>query len=236
MTANLDQARDRAYISEALDHLKKETKRKKIDGKTPKTKWCFSLVTLFEVVLTALRTKKTILNDLNIISNKDLTRIVDKFNGSLLEQLQNLLRKPKKFMKAGKEDQMILSLDSTIEALAAMDVDRANLAELADGVNTVISSLNEEQQALAMRLETFMTPHAQNLGQLFRPNSEDKPSTVLGRQSIKEKADALTVGKNQAEKLEILKLMCERSSPPLTQLNRLFAAKNIIFSCDGAFR
>ena len=113
MTANLDQARDRAYISEALDHLKKETKKKKIDGKTPKTKWCFSLVTLFEVVLSALRTKKTILNDLNIISNKDLARIVDKFNGSLLEQLQNLVRKPKKFMKAGKGDQMILLLDAT---------------------------------------------------------------------------------------------------------------------------
>jgi hypothetical protein len=236
MTANLDQARDRAYISEALDHLKKETKKNKIDGKTPKKKWCFSLVTLFEVVLTALRTKKTILNDLNIISNKDLARIVDKFNGSLLEQLQNLLQKPKKFMKAGKGDQMILSLDATIEALAAMDVDEANLAELADGVNTLISSLNETQQALAMRLETFMTSHALNPSKSLRQNSEDEPSTVFGRQSIEEKANALTVEKNQVEKLEILKSMCERSSSPLTQLDRLFAAKIIIFSCDGAFR
>lgn len=232
MTANLDQARDKEYASDAFDSLKKIVKSKKGDEKKSSTKWDFAAVALLEVVLTALTTKATILNDLDIISNKDLTKIGEKFKSSLVEQLHTLLQKPKKFKNTDKSDHNVLLLTSITDALAAVSAGEVESKELADDARNFIASLKGMQQEVTSKLETLLSPHLSDSSL----KSEGEIATVYGRQSIKEKMQALALGKDQVGKLELLRSISGPPSPPLVQLDRLLAARSLIISCEGMYK
>jgi hypothetical protein len=233
MMVNPDQARDRQYITDALDYIQKRVKSKKIGSEKSKERWDFASATLCEVVLSAFKAKAEVLNDLDIISNKDLTKIGKKFVDSLLEDLKNFLRKPKNIKKADKSDQITQSIYVTIDTLSALNVKGSKLTELASEADAFIDSLSESHPNIVMKLRTFMSAYAEETRKAFPIYVEDDITTIIGRQFIKRNGQALTVGKSQAEKLKLLKSICGGPSTPLVQLDGLLAARHIITSCEG---
>lgn len=235
MMINLDQARDRTYTLEALDHLQKKLKNKKADNKNLKPRFDFASVTLLEVVLTTFNAKAEILNKLNIVSSTALAKVVSKFTDSLLEDLKGLLQKPKKFKKADDYDQKKLSVLSRIDALTSLNIDKSKSAELTDDLNTLLASLSESQTEFATRLQTFIFAHAEEARKALPDSFNGDVSTIYGRHSINQNVNTRIVGKSHSEKLAILKSICEAASLPLVKLDQLLAARQLIISCEGGF-
>lgn len=222
MTANLDQPGSQEYIKGAIDYIQRQKERVN-----------FASVTLIQVTLNALSIKATTLNDLDILSSSQVERMRRSFTDSLLLQLSSLLKSGGK-LSSNNESGNGLELLSTIDALSTLSVDGAKLAKSLDDAKLSIASLAETDLELAARLETFITVLSHNAdGDFFDAEMKGDTSTIYGRQGILQKAAALTAGKCEQEKLQLLKSTFGENFVGLAQLDKLLAASHIISSCKG---
>ncbi|KAF4636308.1 hypothetical protein G7Y89_g1788 [Cudoniella acicularis] len=209
MTTNMDQARDRTYISDMISEIKK--KLKTADSKDKDMQLTFSWVALIGVALSVLRVKTTILNDLDIISASKLQKLATSFKEYLLDHLKVALKKAVKNIsserKRSRAEQPV-SLLCAINALFALGVASSELTALkekADLLTTSESFMADSVLETGRRLETFFTTHSEDIQ---NPDFGDKVqgdlSTIYGRQSILEKVRVATASKTEKEKLLLL--------------------------------
>ena len=232
MTATLSQPQSQEYVSDTVTYIRKQSSGS--GSKVKKGSWNFASTTLYEVVLAALLAKEAALDKLDLISCHDLKGISDSRKDSLLVEMKALLKKSKK--SASSTDQMTkhLALLSVINALTTLGVDGPKLAELTDDAESFIASLPETEREVASRLETFMSVHARDDdGDLLDTELKGDTSTISGRQGIVDKVNALIIGKDEEDKLELLKSLFGEDSVGLSQLDRLLAARHIISTCKG---
>lgn len=231
MTANVDQPRSQEYVTEVISYIKKQTKgygeEKEKHGSN------FASVTLCQVVFTSLLAKAAALNDLQIISSRKLESITDSFKDSLLLQLRSILRKPEKLASSSSEARS-LKLFAIIDTLSTVGIGGVKLAELTDDAKSFIASLPETEHELVARLETFMTVYSRDTdGELLDTELKGDTLTIYGRQGIFANSMALTAGKSQQEKLNLLKSTFGKDLVGLSQLDKLLAARCIISTCNG---
>jgi nucleolar pre-ribosomal-associated protein 2 len=233
MTANLDQPRSQEYVSDAISHIKKKCPTSGGKAKGERS-WDFASAALFQVVLSALSAKQASLDKRDIVSSEDLKGITDSFKGSLLGQLRSLLKKPAKLASTGSESETGLELLTIVDALSTLGLDGTKLAELVDDVKSFIASFTEAEREVASRLETFISAHARDTdGDLLDTELKGNTSTIYGRKGIFEQATALTTGKSQQDKLDLLRETFGENLVGLSQLDKLLAARHIISSCKG---
>jgi nucleolar pre-ribosomal-associated protein 2 len=232
MTASLSQPQSQEYVSDAVTYIRKQSSGFGSKGK--KGSWNFASTTLCEVVLAALLAKEAALDKLDLISCQDLKVIADSRKDSLLVQMKGLLKKSKKSANSGNQTAKHLDLLSVINALTTVGVDGLKLAELTDDAKSFIALLAETEGEVVSRLETFMSVHARDDdGNLLDTELNGDASTVSGRQGIVDKVNALIIGKDEDEKLELLKSLFGEDIDGLSHLDRLLAARHIISTCKG---
>ena len=232
ITANLDQARNREYTLDALSHLRKKIKPKTDNKKTHKLN--FALIAMFEALVGAFAAKEKQLNDLDIILSDDLASLKNNLKTCLLAQLEDVLAKTKKSSKPDKQAERSLTILSIIDALAKQEVDGSELANLVDAAKSFTASLDQADIDVGKRLDTFMATHSRS-AELKVTDSEfgGDPSTVYGRQTIKETVQAIVTGKNQYQKLDLLNSILQDGAGGLLRLGSVLAVRYIIMACEG---
>jgi nucleolar pre-ribosomal-associated protein 2 len=228
ITANLDQPRNREYVSDALNHLRKKTKPKSDSKKTHKID--YARVVLFEVLVGAFSAKESQLNDLGIIKSAEFTIIKESFKACLLGQLESLLAKSKKSSKIDKQAEKNLTLRSIIDALQILGVKRSELANLLNVAKSFVATLDEKDMDIGKRVETFISIHAPTEVGVIDFGGD--VSTVDGRQAIIEKVRSLISGKDDSEKVELLRSLL-RNDLAAWRLDHLLAVRHIVTACQG---
>jgi nucleolar pre-ribosomal-associated protein 2 len=231
VTANLDQPRNREYALGALNHLRKKTKSKSDSKKIHKLN--YALITLFDTVIEAFAVKETQLNDLDIISRSDYTSVKNSFKRCLLGLLEELLTKTRS-SKAEKQAERSLTALSIIDALGKQEVNDSELTDVVDATKSFAAPPNEADIDVGKRLDTFLSMHSRS-EELKMSGSEfgGDPLTVYGRKAIKETVQALVTGKDQHQKLDLLKSILEDEENGLLRLESVLAVRHIIMACEG---
>jgi hypothetical protein len=232
MTANLDQSRDRAYTIEALEHFKKKTKAKTSEKTKSKDRWNFALVTLFEVLLTALAAKVDSLNDLDIIASKDLTSITENFKDTLLASLNACLRTNK--LKGELKRQSIIC---TLDALEALGIDGVKLNSIIQDAKSFILTLKDIEKEVVEHLDDFMARHARDKDdEAVDIKLGGNVKTMYGRQAILDKVQAIVKGKDQDDKLELLESLSVCRPSTLNPPEQLLSIYHVIKLCAGPYK
>jgi nucleolar pre-ribosomal-associated protein 2 len=198
-------------------------------GEKKKHRLNYALVTIFGAAISAFHARATSLNDLEVIRKEDLDRRTSAFKEGLLAQLKEIFQKFRKGKSRKRKTSQAtehLSIFSIINALSALGADSSKLAELEDDAKAFCASVQGSEVDIGRRLETFMAIHRSNV--IGEELLGGDISTVNGRQSIKEKTLASTVGKNKQEKLKLLESIFGPGLVGLTRLDKLLAAQQVI--------
>ena len=131
--------------------------------------------------------------------------------------------------------QLILSLYVTIEALTSLDVKPSKVAELTEEAHLFTESLKDLHSDVVMKLRNFMSAYAADSRKASPVHNEEDTTTIIGRKHIKNNAATLIIGKDQAEKLSVLKSIIGESSTSSVKLDQLLASRQIIASCGGEY-
>ena len=231
ITTNLDQPRNRGYVLEILDHLRKELniKRSKKVTHTMKS----ALLAQFQVLFDIFTTRATQLGDLDIIAYSDLTTLKEAFQALLLSQSESILTKLKQPSKSGKQAQRLLMLRSTLYALTKLELDRERVATAIVEARSFAASLENIDGDLHGQLETFRSIHTTSTKP---PDIEIQlngdVSTVIGRQGLVARTKHLIESMDHLQKLELVHSSMKQKSG-WTQLDKLWAVRLIIISCEG---
>jgi len=226
---NLDQSRNRSYVLEVVEYIQKKMKTKTGEKDKIKHRWTPARVMLFEATLISLASRREALNDLEILTSSDLTTMTTTFEASLLSQLHKSLRKGKKLT----ENEKRLAIVPTINALTAIKVDKTKLALLADDATAFLSTINEMEHDVGMRLAVLFSGTPQDGGQIMDLQTSGDTLSIAGRQSILAIAQTQIDGKDQDDKLELLETICKAPFATVAGLHRLLATKYIISACAG---
>lgn len=226
MSTNLDQPRSREYVSEAIAHVEDQVGKGKpsVD---------FASITLIQVVLSVLSARGEALDKTGLTTDGSLQRIKETFTNTLVDQMRRQLEASKSAADTGHE-MGYLKLLSIIDSLTILRVDGTKIIALMDEVKSCIGFLAEMESEVASRVENFMSVHARDEdNDLLDTGLQGDTSTIYGRQGILDKAKALIAGKDQDDKLELLKELFREDSTGLAELDTLLAAKHIIATCRG---
>jgi hypothetical protein len=240
MTVNLDQSRNRAYIIEALDHLKQQIKAKK-DKVKSKAKPDFATVVLLDVVLISLGAKVTVLNDLDIISKKKFAKLVDTSREFLQDQLGLLLQKPDKFVKAPEGDHKVLSLYSIIDALLAMAVDEQKATDFMSVADGFLGSLHRShvltpvKHAVVTKLKALVQSYADDTSMIQNSSSDGELASVITRQYLERRVKTFADKQEEDGKLEMLESIFEKQSSLSISNSQLYISRSIIASSAGTY-
>lgn len=231
---NIDQPPQKAYISDAFAQIQKKVKKAR---EKKKHRLNYGLIAIFVAAFSVFHTRAAPLNDLGVISKEDLDSTSGAFKDDLLAQLKEILHKSRKVKSSKSETSQTtihLFILSIMDALAALGVDSSKLSELEDDAKAFCASVQDTELRIGKRLETFMAIHGPNV------ISEDllggDITTVLSRQSIREKTLASTTGKEKQERLKLLDSIFGPGLVGLTQLDKLLAAQQVIVSIEDTRR
>lgn len=231
---NIDQPRNREYITDSFSHIRKKVKKA---YEKSKHKWDHALVAMFEVVLKVFNSRAAFFNDSGIINSTELAEISTSFKDSLLIQLEDIIQnsqkdKPSK-RKSNKKPHSLLVI-SIMDALAALGMDASRLARMSDRAKSFASTLVDTDPEVGKRVQTFVDMHSQNdADDDHEVQLAGDVSTVYGRQSIREKTRVATAGKDGKQKLRLLESLLTPDG--LTQLDKLLAARHVIMSIEGMY-
>lgn len=229
VTENLDQPRNRLYAVEAVEYITKKLKNSTNKKDKPKHRWSPARVALFEATLGTFIAKREALNDLTILSSSDLASITTSFEDLLLHQLQKAIRKPKKI----KEHEKRISIVATVDALAAMNVDKIKLAAFANEAKDFVFVLNTVKHELGAQLGSFLAPHFYADGQAVGPKTRGNTRSISGRKSIVANIQTEICSEDQDAKLELLKTLCRTPNTPPSDLDQLLSIRCMIVACTG---
>jgi len=233
MTANLDQSRDKAYTSEALEHFIKTCKAEIGEKNEKKDRISFALISLFEILLVALAAKRETLDVLDIISSEKLTSMTNEFKETLLASLKASLKKSKKLGDGHK----VLRITSTLDALEALGVDGVKLNDLTKYADSFILLTKDKHGEVVERLENFMAQHIRNEdGDATGIKLGGNVETIYGRQAILNKVRSLIEGKDHDDKLELLESLCGRETPVSISLDQLLSTYHVMKLCAGSLK
>jgi nucleolar pre-ribosomal-associated protein 2 len=230
---NIDQPPQKAYISDAFAQIREKVKKAR---KKKEHRLNYGLIAIFVAAFSVFHTRAAPLNDLGVISKKDLDNTSAAFKDGLLVQLKEILHKSRKEKssksKTCQTSQTTINLFilSIMDALAALGVDSSKLSELEDDAKAFCTSVQDTELHIGKRLETFMAIYGPNV--ISEDLLADDITTVLGRQSIREKTLASTTGKEKQEKLKLLDSIFGPGLVGLTQLDKLQAARQVIVSIE----
>jgi hypothetical protein len=226
MSTNLDQPRSREYVSEAIAYVVDQVGKGKpsVD---------FASIILIQVVLSVLSARGEALDKTGLTTDGSLQRMKESFTNTLVDQMRRQLKASKSAADQGPE-MGYLKLLSIIDSLAILGVEGPKITALMDEVKSCIGSLAEMESEVASRLENFVSVHARDEdNDLLDTGLKGDTSTIYGRQGILDKTKALIAGKDQDDKLELLKELFREDLTGLAELDTLLAAKHIIASCRG---
>ncbi|KAG0645375.1 Unhealthy ribosome biogenesis 2 [Hyphodiscus hymeniophilus] len=229
ITANLDQSRNREYVLNALDHLRKKMRTRTGDKIAHKLN--FGLVALFEVLFEIFTAKAKQLNDLSIITQHDLSTLEETFQICLLSQLKHTLSKFKKTTKPGKQAERSIMLRSVIEALIKSSVDREKVASAVTEAKHFVTSLKNIDVELSRRLETLIAIYTPSADSPADSPLERDISAVDSRRELLEKTSEFIKSKSQSQKLALLQSALEEKQG-WTQLDKLLISRQMIISCE----
>lgn len=231
MTINIDQSRNKAYINEALSHLKKQLKSEKSESN-------FATIILMDIVLTALTPKIEILNELDVISKKKLSKLTDTSREFLFGQLKLLLKHSEDLITVQHSESRILTLYCIINALSSLGFGEQGARDVAGQFQGFLasarasSSLTSNQRIVVAKIETLQSSGEGTSTSLLLDSSNDLTS-VFTRECIEKKVNVLVGRQDETEKLEVLRSMCGKESLLPRTSSELFVVRNIIASCAG---
>lgn len=241
MTVNMDQVRDRTYISDGIRDIKKilkSTSSSKKEGDL-----AHSYIALADTTLSVLRSRSIVLNDLNIISTNKLDKLSASLKEYLLDHFRALLKKAIKSSSKSESKSFAnesIALLCTIDSLNTLGVTSTELqviGEKAKKLANLESSKAGDVLETRNRLNTFMTTHSEsirleNVGERIQGDI----STIYGRQSILENVRAATSGKDEKSKLLLLHSIFGTGLANMHHLDKLLAARYVIASCEDTRR
>ncbi|KAH6672915.1 Urb2/Npa2 family-domain-containing protein [Halenospora varia] len=241
MTGNMDQVRDRTYISDAISDIKKILKSASSSKKEGGL--AYPCITLVDTTLSVLRSKSMVLNDLDIISTTKLEKLSASLKEYLLDHFKILLKKAIKSSSKSASNSSAnesIALLCTMDALAALGVTSLELQALEERAKTLANSESSKANDVletGNRLDTFMTTHSEVIRlEDFGEQIHGNISTVYGRQSILEKVRAATSGKVEESKLLLLHSIFGAGFANMHHLDKLLAARYVIASCEDTRR
>jgi hypothetical protein len=230
---NLEQPRNKEYITDTFNHIHKKVKR---SHEKSKHKSQYPSIGLFGVVINIFNAKSTSLHDLGIVSRDDLAKLTSSFKDSLIIQFQQTLQKFRrqcsKEVRAddGSKDLPVLSI---IDALTLLKFDPRELTEMREDAQVFADIRKDSHLGVSKRLETFMSSHEEEalaVGSL--PPVKRDVSTIQGRQSVIDKTFASIEGLHTQARLKLLK----KALSDLTgvfPLETLLSIRQIIISIEG---
>lgn len=237
MSENMEQSRNKAYITTALSDIKKMLKY--LGSKKKGEEWSYSLTALFDVTLDVLRSKSASMADLDITSASKYQKLEASFKESLLTHLGVVMGKLTKRLSEERSSGHIeysMSLLCTLDALSNIGVTISELAGLQEPAKVLTQSasfMSDDELETGKKLENFMTTHSVGLEDDDMVSlAQGNISTVYGRQAISEKVHAALVGKDQSSKVALLNSLFE-SDFESAQLDRLLALRHLIAACEG---
>ncbi|KAK2629876.1 hypothetical protein QTJ16_000696 [Diplocarpon rosae] len=220
-----DQPRSKTYISEAFKNIQKRVAKA---SEKKKHRPNFALVATFEVALKAFRDKATVLHQLDVIDKGVLDCVVTSFKACTLAQLKNILRS---FEKGNDSDYMLVN--SIIDGLSTLGVEGSELVGLEDDAVAYITSVGKTNVQFGERLQTFFVTH--RAGDIDQSHLEgDVTESLYVLRSMTERANAALSGKNDQQKLELLREVLEKGE--LERLDKLLAAREIVKSISDTRR
>lgn len=226
MSTNLDQPRSREYVSEAIAYIGNQVDNGKLRGN-------YASIALIQVLFSALSARGKALDETGLTANGSLQRMKESFTDSLVDQIRRQVKASRSVVDTGQEARY-LELLNIIDSLSVLGVDGTKITALVDDVKSFIGSLTEAESEVASRLESFISVHARDEdGDLLDTGLKGDTSTIYGRQGILDKARALITGKDQDDRLELLKELFGEDLIGLSRLDTLLAAKHIIATCRG---
>ncbi|KAE8452486.1 hypothetical protein EG329_000388 [Mollisiaceae sp. DMI_Dod_QoI] len=220
--ANMDQTRNKTYISEAFRAI-----QKKVNKASKKKPLNYALTSIIEVALVVFHEKEMALNDHDIILRDDLESVTETFKAALLTRLQQLLE-----TDIQNSDQKLtqLAMISVIDALVAIKIDGSRLASLQTETQEFIETVGDDELNVKSQLEAFMMIHRP--GDIEQSELRGDATTILGRESIIERVQAATKGMKNPQKLELLRQVIASNLSCLEILDELFAIRLIIMSIE----
>lgn len=237
MSENMEQSRNKAYITTAISGMKKMLKN--VESKKKGQEWSYPLITLFDVTLGVLQSKSASMADLDIISTSKYQKLITSFKESLLTRLKVVIAKLTKNLpkdsSSGKTEHS-LSLLCILDALPTLGVTNSEIVGLQEPAKVLTQSasfMSDDELETGKKMENFIITHSVGSedGDLVSLTQGDV-STAYGRQAISEKVHAALLGKDQSSKLTLLASLFE-SELELAQLDRLLALRHLIASCEG---
>jgi nucleolar pre-ribosomal-associated protein 2 len=229
VTANLDQTRNREYVLDSLSHL-----RKNLNASNNEThKLNFALVALLEVLFGLFTSREIQLNELDIIPRPEFLGLKKAFQNYLLSQLESLLTKIKKSSKPSKQAERSVMLRSIMDALAELGADSGKIASTVAEARPFAASLKDSGTDLVRRLESLISISTLSPNvPAVESQLEGDISTVYGRQALAERTCEFIKLKDQRQKLALLQSSLEQKWS-WTQLDKLWAVRHMIISCEG---
>ena len=170
---------------------------------------------------------------MKIIAKDQLDASVAAFKDGLLEQLKDILyksHKEKSSKRKTSDNTQYLTILSIIDALSALGIDSSRLAAFEDDAKTFCASVPDTELHIGKRLETFLAVHGPEV--IDEKLLVGDISTVIGRQSITQTAVASVIGSDKQTKLKLLDSIFGLGLIGLGQLDKLFAARQVIISIE----
>lgn len=237
MSENMEQTRNKAYITTALSDIKKMLKS--LGSKKKSEEWSYSLIALFDVTLAVLRSKSAAMADLDIMSASKYQKLITNFKESLLTHLEVVIGKLTKRLskeRSSGHTEYSISLLCTLDALSTFGVTSSEVVGLQEAAKILTQSasfVSGDELETGKRLENFMITHSVGLDDdALVSFAQGDVATVYGRQAISEKVHAALLGKDQSSKLALLGPLFE-SGFESAQLDRLLALRHLITTCEG---
>ncbi|KAL3428237.1 Urb2/Npa2 family protein [Phlyctema vagabunda] len=220
--ANLEQPPSRKYVSDAVQYLQ-EVKGEK---RSP-----YVLTKLVEVLLKSLSTKTDSLAELDIITAAEFAETKKTFSKTLQHRL-------KKSLGSGilADDDTIESLEMlcTLDALKSAGVDGAKFSKIIKNLDDLNLS-KSSKLSTGKRLKVFTATYVPEVAeQILEVEQENDINSLSGRMAIHDQAIALTHGKDEKEKLQLLQKIIGDDQKGLEQLDTLLTARHIISACEDS--
>lgn len=183
---------------------------------------------MFEVILESIRVNSKALFETDALRGKDVTKVEALVQESWATQLQSSLQLL--FSEdAGWETKF--AIVTILDAFTTLGFGLDKIQDLREGADHVLHGEDEHGVDLRSRFDAFLASQAtENLDLTFEGANS---STILGRQSIVERARSVISAAGGTGKLKMVNSVLLSSTGSPATLGKLLALRQIILSVEG---
>lgn len=229
MFSNLEQARNQAYVKDAIKYINKANKSAKSDDIELST----GSIVLYNSILQSTSSHSTIILKNGLLNEKELAKFGGRLIGSLFEQAQSCIEQ----LKTSKTAQLELNLQlvTMLDALTNAGGSDVKSRFTAQCQALLESNDSEFSSLIRARLQLYLAANFSRTSEenAVRSLAVAEYSKIDGRNAIRQQVHSILETSQEGNRLDVLKTILLSDSDSGLTVGQLLAVREMILQLKG---